>query len=252
MWRGCPAEKVPSNKCFAETGNYKSSGVGFRLRFLSKSHLPARSIEDQLYGCLFCIQRGQTMEESDATVFFTQKQLFAHLARHPRPFPAVPGLTVIEGGPELPPHFRNNYDLHFINPPNRSVMAGIGREICSMPYVTATETFRATHGTLRGPPDQSAVLQFAVGAKIVGVEFPERFGGEWGMGWADNTRAVFPVDHVRLNPPPASDIRMQGTSNMKAVARWKFHVKDSQKAAEHKDWLSFNKGDTITNISCEF
>ncbi|KAJ9148906.1 Sh3 domain-containing protein [Pleurostoma richardsiae] len=227
-----------------DSGNYRSSGIGFRLRFLSKSHIPAKHIEDQIYGCLFCIQLGRTVEESDATVFFSQKQLFAHIARHPRPLPAIPGLTVIEG-PEMPVRSRNNYDLWFTNPPVASQMTHIAREISVHPTATAAETYRQTPiRGIRRPPDGHRVLQFAVGAKIVGIEFPPRYNGEWCTGWADNEWAVFPAETVRLEPPPKSQIRMQGASNMKAVARWKW----SYKGKDQGHWLKFDKGDTITGI----
>ncbi|KAH8889660.1 hypothetical protein GQ53DRAFT_747871 [Thozetella sp. PMI_491] len=228
------------------SANYQTVGMGFRLRFLSKSHLAAKHVEDQLYACLFCVQTGRTIEESDATVFFSQKQLFSHLARHPHPLPRVPGLTVTEG-PILPPS--NNYDLHIYNPPTKSVMSGLGPEISAMPMAIATETFRMTNGTLKMPPGNSREqpLQFAVGARIVGIEFPARYNGEWAIGWADNVRAPFPLDCVKLKPPAKGHIRKQPTSSLRAVARWGRKPKDKEK--ETADWLKFDKGDVITGIS---
>jgi hypothetical protein len=221
-----------------------TNGIGFRLRFLSKSHLPAKSIEDQVYACIFCIQSGRTTEESDGTVFFNQKSLFAHLARHPRPLPVVAGLTVVEGA-EVPPSLKNNYDLHFSNPPIRSLIADAGQGIYMLPTATAVETLKPIHGSIRLPPDHTQTLQFAAGAKIVGIEFPAKYGGEWCVGWADNVRAAFPADYVRLEPPV---LRMQGTTNRSAVARWKWSPKDKK---EQIDWLRFDKGDVITNINCK-
>ena len=232
-----------------ESASYQTCGVGFRLRFLSKSHLTARHVEDQLYACLFCVQLNKTSEDSDATVFFSQKQLFAHLSRHARPLPTVPGLMVIESA-TMPQSFKNNYDLHFPNPPAKSLMAGLSREIYAMPTAVATETFRSTNGALRAPPTREAVLQFAVGARIVGVEFPPRFHGEWGIGWADNVRAAFPVDCVRIEPPPKTQVRMEQSSSMRAVARWSRKPKDKNK--ELGDWLRFEKGEIITGIGCTF
>jgi hypothetical protein len=154
-------------------------------------------------------------------------------------------LTVVEG-PEIPHNLRNNYDLHFPNPPIRSLTADAGQEIYNLPTATAIETLRSIHGTMRAPPDYVPVLQFAAGAKIVGVEFPTKYGGEWCSGWADNVKAVFPADYVRLEPPV---LRMQGTTNRSAVARWKWSPKEKK---DQIDWLRFDKGDVITNINCKF
>ena len=194
---------------------------------------------------MFCIEQGKTTEESDATVFFTQKQLFLHLARHPRPLPPVPGLTIIEG-PDMPPHLKDNFDLHFPNPPIQSVMTGIMPEVSRLPTAVATETRKYQNGAMRSPPDRASVLHFAVGARIVGIEFPLRYDGKWGIGWHDGVRAAFEADTVLLDVPPKSEIRMQGTSNIQAVARWKWN----QKGGDEK-WLRFDKGDIIKNISCK-
>ncbi|EON97712.1 putative sh3 domain-containing protein [Phaeoacremonium minimum UCRPA7] len=228
-----------------DSGNYRSSGIGFRLRFLQKSHLPAKHVEDQLYACLFCIQVGETLDESDSTVFFSQKQLFSHLARHPRPLPEVPGLTVIESK-EIPTNFRNDYDLCFENPPQASQMPALARELSLLPSATAIEMYRSTPSkSIRRPPDGMKVLQFATGAKIVGVEFPAKYQGQWCVGWADHDWAAFPADVVRLDPPQEKDIRKLGTSNMKAAVRWKWSVKNKDRG----DWLKLDKGDMITNIN---
>ncbi|KAK9414051.1 putative SH3 domain-containing protein [Seiridium unicorne] len=223
-------------------GNFISNSVGFRLRLLQKSHLPIRHIEEQLYGCVFCIHEGRTLDESDATVFFSQKQLFAHMIRHPRPLPKIPGLTVVEGS-DIPETFRNNYDVHFTNPPLQSVMSGIAPEVSKLPTAIATETRRNAHGIMRSPPDRGAVLQFAVGARIVGIEFPAKYEGKWGIGWHDGVRAAFEAESVHLDAPPKNETRMQGTSSMQAVARWKW----SQKG--EGNWLKFSQGDVIKNIS---
>ncbi|KAK3323942.1 hypothetical protein B0T19DRAFT_443394 [Cercophora scortea] len=235
------------------SANYRTGGVGFRLRFLLKSHLAAKRIDDELYACLFCIQQGRTNEESDATVFFRRTQLFSHLARHPRPLPNVPGLTVIET-PQIPPQFMNNYDLHFPSAPTSSLMTeSLRREIRGMPTAIATESFRQIHGTLRAPLQGVTMLQFAVGARIVGVEFPEKYGGLWGVGWADNVKAAFPMDCIRIVPPPKSEIRVLPLSKISATARWKRSPKDKENSGSVDDssnhWLKFDKGEVITNIS---
>lgn len=193
---------------------------------------------------MFCIHEGKTLEESDATVFFSQKQLFTHMARHPRPLPKIPGVSVIEGA-ERPETFKDNFDLHFMSPPMQSVMLGIAPEVSKLPTAVATETRRNAHGIMRSPPDRLAVLQFAVGAKLVGVEFPAKYEGKWGIGWHDGVRAAFEAESVRLDAPPKSETRMQGTSSMQAVARWSWNQKGEG------SWLKFSKGDEVRNIGCE-
>ncbi|KAI1426822.1 hypothetical protein F5Y12DRAFT_793552 [Xylaria sp. FL1777] len=224
------------------SGSFTSNTIGFRLRILQKSHLPIRVIDEQMYGCLFCIQAGHTLEESDSTVFFNQKQLFAHMTRHPRPLPKVTGVTVIEE-PELPPHLKDNFDLHFPHPPAESVMVGIAREVARLPAAVATETRKMSHGTMRLPPDRQQPLHFSVGAKIVGIEFPVKYDGKWAMGWHDGVRAAFETDAVHLEAPPKAEVRMQATSSVQAVARWKWNQKGDDR------WLKFDKGDVIKNIS---
>ncbi|KAK0715859.1 hypothetical protein B0H67DRAFT_252806 [Lasiosphaeris hirsuta] len=241
--------------------NYKTAGVGFRLRFLSKSHLPAKRVDDQLYSCLFCVQAGQTVDESDATVFFTQKQLFTHLSRHPRPLPPVAGLVVIEG-PEVPAAHQNNYDLHFAAPPVPIPTADLAAQIATLPTAVTSETIRQGPQGMRAAPDRAPVLQFAPGAKIVGIEFPPAYGGDWAVGWADGVRAAFPLDAVRLRAPREGDImaRMQaasGASARTAVARWKRNPKEAPKETlgsrealvAEGQWLKFGKGETVAGIS---
>ena len=224
--------------------NYRMHGIGFRLRFLSKCHLPAKQVDDPLYACIFCLQQGHTLEESDATVFFSQGQLFSHLSRHPRPLPHVPGVTVIEGA-EVPPEFRNNYDVHFTQPPTTSDLDGIRRELQQLPTATAIETFRKTHGALRRPPDGAGTIQFPEGSKIVGIQFPQQYKGEWAVGWFDNVRGAFPVEHVQLDPPRRSEIRTQGTSTLQATMRWKWA---SSSAYRNSDWLRLDRNETVSNI----
>ncbi|KIH93969.1 sh3 domain containing protein [Sporothrix brasiliensis 5110] len=224
--------------------NYRMHGIGFRLRFLSKCHLPAKQVDDPLYACIFCLQEGRTLEESDATVFFTQGQLFSHLARHPRPLPEVSGVTVIDG-PERPEPYRNDYDLHFTTPPVPSELDGIRRELLQLPTAVATETFRKAHNALRRPFDGAVPIQFPVGSKIVGVEFPAKYKGEWAVGWFDNVRGPFPVEHIRLDPPPRNEIRTQGTSALRATARWKWA---SSSAYRNSEWLKLDRNETVTNI----
>lgn len=225
-------------------------GIGFRLRFLSKCHLRAKMVDDPLYACIFCLQDGRTLEESDATVFFSQGQLFSHLSRHPRPLPHVPGVTVIDG-PERPPENRNNYDLHFVAPPMHSELDGIRRELLQLPTGVAVETFRKSHGTLRKPSDNVMPIQFPAGAKIVGIEFPAIYKGEWAVGWFDNVRGPFPAECVRLDPPPRNEIRAQGTSALQATVRWKWASGSAYRNSD-SDWLRLDRNETVSNIICMY
>lgn len=194
---------------------------------------------------MFCIHIGQTIEESDATVFFSQKQLFAHLARHPRPLPHLQGVTVIEG--DMPPALRNNYDLHLKNPVELSPLAGKRVEITGLPTATSRETVRRMHG-MRMLPDRTEGIEFDAGARIVGIRFPSKYNGEWCMGWHDGKYGAFPTETVRFEPPAQAEIRLGNTStSARAVARWKFHPKDKDKG----DWLKFDKGEVISNIACK-
>ncbi|KAK0619816.1 hypothetical protein B0T14DRAFT_496471 [Immersiella caudata] len=230
------------------SANYKTSGVGFRLRFLSKSHLAAKKVDDQIYACLFCVEAGRTKSETDATVWFTQKGLFEHLSRHERPLPEVEGLVVIEGE-EMSESRKDDYDLRFFEPPRPRRGNGPSEGTA---MARATESFRMVNGALRSPSDRAAVLQFAVGAKIGGVEFPVKYNGEWGMGWADGVRAAFPIDCVKLELPWEEGIfdTMQVRSTVsvqRAVARWKFSPpKDVKDGAR---WLKLEKGETIVGVS---
>lgn len=127
-------------------------------------------------------------------------------------------------------------------------MPAIARELSLLPSATAIETYRSGPSkSLRRPPDGMKVLQFASGAKIVGVEFPAKYQGQWCVGWADHDWAAFPAEVVRLDPPQEKDIRKLGTSNMRAVVRWKWSVKNKDRG----DWLKLDKGDEITNINCK-
>lgn len=185
------------------------------------------------------------MEESDSTVFLSQKDFFAHLSRHPRPLPPVSGLQVVETE-EIPDHLKNNFDLHLARPTVTSVMTGIIPEIARLPTAIATETKKSTFGMSRNTPDRAPVLQFAIGARIVGVEFPDKYNGRWGIGWHDGIRGAFEADAVQIDAPPKDEVRMRGDSSLQTIAKWKWNQKGDDR------WLKFDKGEVIKNISCEF
>jgi hypothetical protein len=227
--------------------NFAIESVGFRVRFLQKSHLPTRRSDEPFYACVFCVHEGKTVHESDATVFFSQKELCDHLMRHPRPLPNVPGVTVVEE-PRMPTHMKTNYDVHLRSPTVQPNVADeVADEIARRPVATATQTVKRMYG-MKLLHDRSKAFEMAAGARIVGVEFPEKYLGEWCMGYHDGAYASFPMDVVRLEPPPPQEIRMGATSNVTATAKWKFPVRDKKSG----NWLKLEKGDVIGNINCKF
>ncbi|KAI0968232.1 hypothetical protein F4678DRAFT_206969 [Xylaria arbuscula] len=227
------------------SGNFSSSTVTFRLRFLQKTHLSIRHVDQQMYGCPFCIQQGHTTEESDATIFSSQKKLFQHLARHLRPLPIVPGFAVIQGT-AIPPHHENNFDLYFPHPPSPSAMVlGIEQEISKLPIAVAKVAPKVSLGTTRLAPGREPTHHLVVGAKIFGITYPVRYEGNWALGWHDNTHAAFETEAVHLIVPSGNRLQLLARrSGASAVARWKWNPNDS----DHR-WLKFQKGDIIQNIS---
>ena len=198
-----------------------------------------------MYGCIFCINDGQTPNESDATVFFSSKALLNHLSHHPRPLPRISGLTVMDGA-QVPDHQMNDFDLHFKNPPRTHPTAQHAAEIAQQPSGVTRDHARKLYGQRR-LADKSATLELAQGAKISGITFPAAYRGEWIFAWHEGVFASIPTELVRLNPPPMSEIKMGETSQIRARAQWKFAPKDKDAG----DWLKFDKDDVISNISCK-
>ena len=225
----------------------KAIGINFRLRFLQKSHVAAKRVDDVQYGCLFCIQQGHTLHKSDATVFFNQKALFEHLARHPRPLPQVPGLVVIEDD-TVPEKYHNDYDIQFRRPPIPHPVIEEVSGMVSLPSGTAKEVARRLYGQ-RLLFDRSPALEVAQGARITGIRWPAQYQGAWIFAWHNGTYASIPTEIVKLEPPPRNEIKYDRTSTVFAKAKWKFHVKEKDKTKN--EWLKFDKNETITNISCE-
>lgn len=221
-----------------------SAGIGYRVRFLQKSHVATKRSDEELYACVFCAHTQKTVEECDATIFFSPRKLFEHLARHPRPLPKVPGFTVVEEA-ELPAELRNNYDLHVKRSAAPSPLDEVREEIATLPVAIALKTVRKMHG-MRLLHDHTPAFELAEGARITGIEFPSKYMGEWALGWHDGAKKSVPFDVIRLEPPPKNEVRMGGTSSTVAVARWRH----SPKAKDGSEWLKFDKGDVISNISC--
>ncbi|KAL2890157.1 sh3 domain-containing protein [Ceratocystis lukuohia] len=230
-------------RCIHYRGNFTFGDMGFRPRLLQKSHVATRRNDEQFYACLICVDLEQTVEESDATIFFTQNDLLSHLSRHPRPFPDIDKLKIVQS-PTVPEDLINNYDLHVKSPQAISLTVEKAEEISNMPTAICKETIKSIYG-MRTLNDHTPVFEMAEGARIVGIEFLERYEGEWCMGYHDNRYASFPFDVVRLEPPPAGQIQRKSTSTVQAVARWKFTPRIKGK----NDWLTFNKGDLISNIA---
>ncbi|CZS74088.1 unnamed protein product [Fusarium graminearum] len=227
----------------AERGNFIKNGIGYRLRFLQKSHLPTRRSDDVMYGCVFCVNQGKTIHASDATVFTSQKALFAHLARHPRPLPAVQGFTLIEGS-EIPANYKNDYDLHFKSPAESHPHFEQASNTSHLPTATTKEAARRMYGQ-RLLYDRTPAHELVLNARIVGLSWPPKYLGEWAMGFHDGIQASVPTEILRLDPPPSEQVKIDGTSPVQATAKWKFNHKDKVRG----DWLKFEKDEIITNIS---
>ncbi|ROT40208.1 hypothetical protein SODALDRAFT_306264 [Sodiomyces alkalinus F11] len=225
-------------------GGHTLQGISYRMRFLRKSHISTKRNDEFLYGCIFCVHSNRTLDVCDATVFFSAKQLFKHLARHPRPLPEVPGITVVDEH-SVPAELTNNFDLHFKRAPVPSPLEHRRDEVAQLPTATVTKTVKKMYG-MRRLSDQTPVHELAEGARISGVEFPAKYRGEWVTAWHDGEQASVPFDIVRLDPPPMSEIRMGAMSHATATARWKFAPKSKE---EGEEWLKFEKGEEITNIS---
>lgn len=146
---------------------------------------------------------------------------------------------------EVPLDLRNNYDLHFKKPQAKSPMDGVRDEIASLPVATALKTIRKMYG-MRMLPDQTPAFELAEGARVTGIEFPAKYQGEWALGWHDGAKKSVPFDLIRLEPPPSNEVKPGGASTMTAVAKWRFAPK-----SKDGQWLKFDKGETISNISCE-
>ncbi|KAL1902483.1 hypothetical protein Sste5346_001464 [Sporothrix stenoceras] len=264
----------------------KAGGARFRLRLLYKSHI-ATAISSQRqaeshYACIFCVHSGATVREGDATVFTTPDHLLLHLARHPQPLPIVPGVTVLYGteyqstsagassvstasssDPDA-----NDFDLHLVNPP---LPTPVPPTVSQAPVATATREHLQRYGAkkmARPPAFGGDMLHFLSGARIVGVMYPEKWEGKWCMGWHDGFVGAFPAKAVQIEPPRQNEMPMASSdSGMSVTTRWKWkpHEKDSRdtkakksgdsgssvlNAGEESLWLSFEKGETISNVKC--
>ncbi|KAK2595302.1 hypothetical protein QQS21_006958 [Conoideocrella luteorostrata] len=228
-----------------DKGNFHKSGINYRLRFLQKSHLPAKRVDDVLYACVFCVQSGRTLDECDATVFTNSKALFNHLTHHPRPLPKIPGIAVVEGE-NMPDNLRNDYDIQLKNPPAAHPAQLNLSQISQKATGVSRDQSRRLYGQ-RLLFDRSPALEICHGARLSGIDWPEKYNGEWIFAWHDGICASVPADIIKLNPPPSEDIRMVNSSFIRAKSRWKFQQKEKEK--DKSFWLKFDKNESITNIS---
>lgn len=194
--------------------------------------------------CIFCIEDHRTVEEHDATVFFSVTSLFRHLARHPRPLPQVAGITTVYG---IQPPSVLDFDIQFtIHEPKFSpyCMSEITSKVASRPTAHAITTHhpKPVSKTFYDP-DRQQSMHFADGAKIVGITFPERFGGSWCIGYHDGERGSFPANTVSFLSPPRDEVKMNPQSSLQAVAKWDWKPKDKEEG-----WLKFSKGERIYSV----
>lgn len=176
-------------------------------------------------------------------------QLFNHLAKHSRPLPNVAGIITLYG---FQPPETLDFDIHFTTSEPRPAeynMTEIASKVATRPTARAISTHHPKPSVRSArDPDGNPSLHFAAGAKIVGITFPERFGGQWCFGYHDGSRGCLPADKIALEMPVKEDILMNPQSTLSAVARWDFKPKD----AKDGGWLKFSKGDKLTCIGYTF
>jgi hypothetical protein len=146
-----------------------------------------------------------------------------HLARHTRPLRHVDGIKVCYGNQTT-----QDFDLHFTRrdiQPNP--LGDISAKIANLPTGRAIVTDRPKPGkNIPKDPEGRPILQFAIGAYIVGITFPERFNGQWCLSYHDDKHAMFPLNTIHLIAP-SRDVVMDSKSPLVATARWDHKPKDT-------------------------
>ncbi|KAK4153824.1 hypothetical protein C8A00DRAFT_14998 [Chaetomidium leptoderma] len=219
-------------------------GARYRLRLLFKSHLRQGSSTETHYACLWCVQASVTTRDGDATVFRSADELLRHLARHPQPLPSLSGVSVSYG--PLPDSFPLNFDLHLPESQNPVPMP---ENVARLATAIAVKDHyrRPGRGKLDKPPKYEAdMLEFMEGARIVGVIFPEKWGGKYCLGRHDGEFGAFPAKAIEIRPPQESEIPVGGENGMSVTTRWKWQPP----AVAGVPWLSFGKGEVLTNVQC--
>ncbi|GAB1315362.1 hypothetical protein MFIFM68171_05572 [Madurella fahalii] len=218
------------------------SGARYRLRLLFKSHLREGISAEACYACLWCVQAGTTTREGDATVFRSADDLLRHLVRHPQPLPSVHGVSVRYG--QLPESDPTDFDLHLPDAPTPVPMPD---NVARLATATATRDHyrQPGRGKLDKPPHYDGeMLEFMQGARVVGVMFPEKWGGKWCLGRHDGMFGAFPTKTIEIRPPQESEIPKGGESGMSVTTRWKWQPPSTGETP----WLPFAKGEVISNV----
>ncbi|KAG5745472.1 hypothetical protein H9Q69_012419 [Fusarium xylarioides] len=230
----------------------QTRGILHRPRFLFKSHIAVRNVNSVYFGCLFCDKTKSTLQEDDATVFQSIDLLFRHISRHGHPLPHVPGVEVVYEHSDMNSRGRQDCDLYF---PNSTMAAlhGVSRanesnRLASLPVARAVKDhIRRSNEKPQARPDAtSEILQFVSGARIIGIEFPEKWDGKWCQGWHDGVFGTFPSKLISLDMPRHVKIASLPNTPRTGVARWKFEKQ------RQPGWLALKKGDIIYNLACEF
>jgi hypothetical protein len=233
-------------------------GVCYRPRLLYKSHIDTRVASkrhlESCFGCLFCIQTSSTVREGDATVFRTVEALITHLARHPQPLPKVPGVSVLYGKISISTTDVDDFDLHFPDLPQPSP---VPENVIRLPVAVGIQDHieRSGQKKLRRPPGYDGeMLQFLLGSRIVGVNFPEKWEGKWCLGRHDGNIGAFSAKAVDLQAPKYGETEVPlkiGAGGTSVTTRWKWHPK--QHGEVHRaPWLEFDPGEIISNVQCKF
>ncbi|KAL5590984.1 hypothetical protein FOBRF1_014541 [Fusarium oxysporum] len=230
----------------------QTRGILHRPRFLFKSHIGVRNVNSVYFGCLFCDKTKSTLQEDDATVFQSIDLLFRHISRHGHPLPHVPGVEVIYEHSDINSRGRQDCDLYLPNS-TMTALRGVSRanesnRIASLPVARAVKDhIRRSNEKPQARPDAtSEILQFFSGAKIIGIEFPEKWDGKWCQGWHDGVFGAFPSKLISLDMPRHVKIASLPNTPRTGVARWKFEKQ------RQPGWLALKKGDIIYNIACGF
>jgi hypothetical protein len=175
------------------SGIFTHHQISWRTRFLQKCHLPAKSIDEGVYGCPFCVEDGKTIDPYDATVFFTPTQFLKHLDKHTNRLRPVTKVRCLSGKTsEL------DFDIHFLDTDYESVDGsglerGYSKEVevklASRPTAIATQAHWGYFSKYQArDPEGKPTLRFAKGAKIMGIIYPIRFKGDWCSGYHDGEK----------------------------------------------------------------
>ncbi|KAI1060240.1 hypothetical protein LB506_011212 [Fusarium annulatum] len=229
----------------------QTRGILHRPRFLFKSHIAVRNVNSVYFGCLFCDKTKSTLQEDDATVFQSIDLLFRHISRHGHPLSHVPGAEVVYEHSDINSRGRQDCDLYIPNS-TMTTLHGVTRtnesnRLSSLPVARAVKDhIRRTNEKPQARPDAtSEILQFFSGARIVGVEFPEKWDGKWCQGWHDGVFGTFPSKLISLDMPRHVKIASLPNTPRTGVVRWKFEKQ------RQPGWLALKKGDIIYNLAWE-